>query len=769
MVESRKLVIRLNFEGDTDKADEAAKALENVGTAGTVADAITRNLSVAFDEAETSASELSDTVEDSGEKIAVALDKGKESAEGVNESVKDLGDSAEETGEKVGDLGDSTGDTGEQADESQGSFIRFTAALAAFVLRIITLVKIYGIFREELTANEKSLRGVGRALRKTIESASGAIGDINDLVSGFRRATGFALKFFRALTTGLGPLGLFVAGVIAAVAALATVVSRANAIIELQTFADTTGFAVTELDRMRFALGKLGVESDVTFDGIKTLTVALGELESLGTGPAQEGLQALGVSYSDIRTLSPEDQFLEISDAIAGATDKQVALAAAAKLFGEEAAARMVPALQAGSAELRRLADDGEAAGAVISEDLSNRAREFQAAMSRVGENMDSFINSLTSLLLPVVTGIIDLFADLGDIIGILFPPSVLKAIAFIGRIFKLFFDTISALVKIFVFLANVVLLPFIAIINIIVDVILAIENAVVKAGKALQDAFAPAIALFNNLSEQFSIVSGLFTEFRRTLLGLDDEVAKREEERLKRTREIGNAENDLVTRALKFIEDRVKLEADQLRLQREGLLEQIQILEIERAVTTSKREQLELEGDIFNLKQEANLLDIDNGTFQERERQNEEAAFQRTLDLLRSQNKTAKETDDQRERAIAFASRRAFAEGRSDSPRARAFASGAGPATILPQSNRLAQQELSGASGASLRSQVPPAVRPQFDGGSQTRGGGATMSNTININASGADARQVAEEVERRINQMSREIDDANPLPPNP
>jgi hypothetical protein len=160
-----------------------------------------------------------------------------------------------------------------------------------------------------------------------------------------------------------------------------------NTISELSSIGDLAqqfGVSAESLQR----IGQVASESGV---GIDQVGAALGRLTRSvqaaqgGTGAQADAFRALGLSAKELAGLSPEQAFLKLADAVAGAGDRNKAYAATIAVAGRSAGA-LIPILQQGSAALQ------EQFGliSVVGDETVNKIKQVEDAFSRLGKQITS-------------------------------------------------------------------------------------------------------------------------------------------------------------------------------------------------------------------------------------------------------------------------------------------------------------------------------------------------------------------------------------------
>ena len=164
-----------------------------------------------------------------------------------------------------------------------------------------------------------------RVIDKTkpgLKSAGGNIDNLEKKTSKFGGAAKLA---------ALGVAGIGVAGVAVGVKLVGNFLKSADVIGKMST---ATGVGIEELQELDFALCRRAAHIGTFEKGIQTFNKGLIDMATKGTGPVKEGLDLIGIGFTDIKDLKPEEQFALITEAISKIEDPTEAAAAAQKLFG---------------------------------------------------------------------------------------------------------------------------------------------------------------------------------------------------------------------------------------------------------------------------------------------------------------------------------------------------------------------------------------------------------------------------------------------------
>lgn len=135
-----------------------------------------------------------------------------------------------------------------------------------------------------------------------------------------------------SVLTATSALGVGIAGAFWGMDAVAKNSAQHSAL------AKSVGISTSSLSAWAGMVKEGGFEADHIVDLVEEMNNKFGESKGLGaTTPVKEGLQMLGLEFSKLSKLKPEEQFTSIFDAMSKAKDKQIAVSAGDMIFGGEA------------------------------------------------------------------------------------------------------------------------------------------------------------------------------------------------------------------------------------------------------------------------------------------------------------------------------------------------------------------------------------------------------------------------------------------------
>ena len=213
-----------------------------------------------------------------------------------------------------------------------------------------------------------------------------------------------------AMTGGGGAMGLAAAampgmaafmGVQAAIGRVSQEFSEATT--RIQALADTAaklGMTTRALNGLRYAAEQSGVPTQTLDMALQRMPRRVAEA-AIGTGEAQGALKEMGLDAKKLVGLSPEKQFLAISDAAqkAGMSGHQLRLAF--KMFDSEGAALKVM-FDKGADAIKKMSDEGNTLNGTLASDDAMVA-EFNEEALKMQKAMEGLWNEISVMMIPIM------------------------------------------------------------------------------------------------------------------------------------------------------------------------------------------------------------------------------------------------------------------------------------------------------------------------------------------------------------------------------
>lgn len=202
----------------------------------------------------------------------------------------------------------------------------------------------------------------------------------------------------------------------AAGVAAATAVGAAMVRSQMQTI-DALAKTADRLGLTTEALAGLQRSAELSGAGANTLNMALQRMTrrvseaAQGTGEAQAALRELGLDAQYLATLSPDEQFRQISDAMAGVAEQGDKVRLAMRLFDSEGV-KLVNTLAMGSEALLEQQRVAEKLGTALNRVDAAKVEAANDAMSTAGEALDGVVNKVAVALSPAIEDIANKFSQ---------------------------------------------------------------------------------------------------------------------------------------------------------------------------------------------------------------------------------------------------------------------------------------------------------------------------------------------------------------------
>jgi hypothetical protein len=203
-------------------------------------------------------------------------------------------------------------------------------------------------------------------------------------------------KKLSASTVSLGSAFKVMGAAFSIGAVTSAITSYADLTGELTDLSAKTGIGVEALQRLKYAAEQNGG----SLDQVTGAVTKLGANLAGGSQSAVGALDALGLSFGEIRSMAPDKAFTTIADSIAKIHDPMAQSRIAMDLFGKSGA-ELLPMMKGNLSETAAAAD---ALGIVLSEDAVRAGDEFGDTMGTLGSVGKAVIAQVLEPMIPVLT-----------------------------------------------------------------------------------------------------------------------------------------------------------------------------------------------------------------------------------------------------------------------------------------------------------------------------------------------------------------------------
>ena len=271
---------------------------------------------------------------------------------------------------------------------------------------------------KELGENEKALDDAGDEFKDAEKKADNFADELDDVGDEAEESEGKLKKVGTAVKGMAKAMG-------AAMAAIGTATVAAGK--ELFNFAQETANAGDEIDKTSqklgmsaeayqkwdYVLGQSGVEITSMTTGMKTFTNKIDDAKN-GSDKATAMFTKLGISMSDLQTMSREDIFAATVKGLQGMEDSTERAALANDLFGKSGQ-NLTPLFNESAEATEELMQAAEDLGFVMSDKAVKASAEFNDSMDTLQRTFSGVKNNIMGELLPgfsqIMYGLSDLLA----------------------------------------------------------------------------------------------------------------------------------------------------------------------------------------------------------------------------------------------------------------------------------------------------------------------------------------------------------------------
>lgn len=177
--------------------------------------------------------------------------------------------------------------------------------------------------------------------------------------------------------------------------------------------AQMAGVTTEALSRLAYAGDFAGVSLEGMTSGLGKLSRAMADAVGNKSGAAATAFKALGISVTDAsgKLRSSDAVFADISDKFSmmenGATKTSLAM----QIFGKSGA-DLIPLLNSGGAELKRMADEADRLGITLSTKTGRDAERFNDTLALIGKVLQGIVNRVMEAALPALQSLASALAD---------------------------------------------------------------------------------------------------------------------------------------------------------------------------------------------------------------------------------------------------------------------------------------------------------------------------------------------------------------------
>ncbi len=206
------------------------------------------------------------------------------------------------------------------------------------------------------------------------------------------------------------------AGVAAAAAGVAglglLVKKQSEAIIETDSYANRLGITTQRLMALQVAAGGFNVAAEEVNEGLKNMVERLGEASLEGQGATFDAITKLGLDLKELESLSTEDKFLSIADALSKVENESERTFLQMEI-GQEEFFRLSEMMNLGKDGIKDAMKEAQNLTGVLSDlDIQN-IRDMGAEAGAVSAAFNSIFTEISASVAPVMSEILSITSDL--------------------------------------------------------------------------------------------------------------------------------------------------------------------------------------------------------------------------------------------------------------------------------------------------------------------------------------------------------------------
>ena len=300
---------------------------------------------------------------------------------------------------------------------------------------------------------------LGIEKRKLSQKTTKQVKDLRKLQAATKRATaatrkqaaGFKKLGDRVKSTALGlvvrDIGQEIIQVmVQAAAAVAALVPNFVAVGDaLGKTRKALGVTSDDLQRLRFAGARSGVEIEAMDKSLSKLTKGLEDARTKGTGPVADAFETLNLKVADFDNLGTEERVNRIADAMGKLPNDVQRSAIAMTLFGAKNK-EMANFLAEGSEGIERLGDRAFELGGIIDTRAISSAEELADQFLDLETFGDGLVNSLGAGLVPLVSKMSESILDWVTANRELIDSGIVAVTEALGRVFETLGDSVGSM-----------------------------------------------------------------------------------------------------------------------------------------------------------------------------------------------------------------------------------------------------------------------------------------------------------------------------------
>lgn len=277
-----------------------------------------------------------------------------------------------------------------------GVGMQMTASASGMTKGLSEADRALQLLQKIVEQNQKSLKTFADQADETNQSVA-RLGDTTSLLA--------TIEVGRVLVDVAQAIASAFTSVGSSIASIAGPVSAS--LDSLNDLSARTGLNVEALQAYSLAAKMSGVDTATFGKAVQALTVQIGKA---APGDAlDKSLRQINLSVTELRQLSPEQQFSAIGQAISQLPTAADRAAASVEIFGKQGAA-LAPLFREGAASIEELQARAERLGVIVSETQINNVADMNDAFDLVRATVEGIIGQVIGNLAPAVTDVTNQF-----------------------------------------------------------------------------------------------------------------------------------------------------------------------------------------------------------------------------------------------------------------------------------------------------------------------------------------------------------------------
>lgn len=171
-----------------------------------------------------------------------------------------------------------------------------------------------------------------------------------------------------------------------------------------------TGMSVGALSELSYAASQSGIEAEALENGVRKMQRSIYDA-GRGLSTAVDALADLGLTYKDLKGLSPEEQFKLLAERLSRVQDPTKKAAIAMMLFGRSGTA-LLPMFEQGAAGINALQEEARRLGLTMNSDDARAAEVFGDTLDRLWSVLKMTTFQIGAALAPALQQIANVIID---------------------------------------------------------------------------------------------------------------------------------------------------------------------------------------------------------------------------------------------------------------------------------------------------------------------------------------------------------------------